>query len=130
MRGVTEATGETVHSLAEDIASPTARVLSAALAFLALFIGCVIVLSLLTALLDLLFRMPVLNKANVFLGVVFGVAEAVVFVLVLSIALSVLVRSLGAIDPNLFGDEVVENTVVCRFVLEHNPLQQLYEVLK
>ena len=130
MRGLTSASEETVHSLAGDIASPTVRVLSCAIAFLAIFVGAFLLLSIVTVLLDALFRMPVLNGANIFFGALFGIAEAAVFVFVLAVVLSVLVRALGSIDPNLFGDQVVDNTVVCGFILEHNPFKLIYNVLE
>ncbi len=130
MRGETAASRATVRAIAEDIASGTVRVLSSVIAFLVLFIASFILLSILTAVLDLLFSMPVLKQANVVLGIVFGIVEAAVFLWVLSIALSVLVRALGAIDPNGFGDEVVNHTVICRFFLRYNPFDLLYGVLK
>ena len=130
MTGITMASDQTVHDLATRIADPTVNVLASSIAFIVLFFGIFLALTILTSLLDLAFRMPVLSSANMFFGFVFGVVEAVVFVSVLAIVLSVLVRGLGAVDPTLFGDEVVDNTIVCSFILEHNPFDKIYEVLQ
>ena len=130
MRGVTDASEETVHGLAQDIGSGTVNVLSSVIAFLILFIASFILLSILTAVLDLVFSMPVLKGPNIALGLVFGVVEALFFVWILSIALAVLVRGLGAVEPKVFGDEVVNHTVVCSFFLKVNPLQLLYGLFR
>ena len=100
------------------------------IAFLILFIASFILLSILTAVLDLVFSMPVLKGPNIALGLVFGVVEALFFVWILSIALAVLVRGLGAVEPKVFGDEVVNHTVVCSFFLKVNPLQLLYGLFR
>lgn len=128
--GLTGVSEETVYDCSVAIATPTASLLSSALSFAAIFIGVFLALSLLTGLLDLIFHMPVLNAANKLFGLVFGAVEAFFIVSVMSILLSALVTSLGSIEPDLFGAEVIENTVICKFFVEHNPLQRIYDVLK
>lgn len=127
--GLTGVSEEVVYNCSVAIATPTASLLSSALAFAAIFIGVFVVLSFLTGLLDLIFHMPVLNAANKVLGFLLGAAEAFFIVSVMSILLSALVTSLGSIEPNLFGAEVIEHTVICKFFVEHNPLERIYDVL-
>lgn len=127
--GLSQVTEDIVYQCAQSIAAPTASLLSSALAFVLLFVGVYLVLSLITALLDLIFRLPVLKTANKLFGIVFGAAEAFLLVSVMSILLSALVTSLGAIEPNLFGASVIEHTVICKFFAEHNPIKQIYDVL-
>lgn len=129
MRGLTGADEGAVRRVAEDIASPTATVLSSAVAFLLLFVAALIVLALLTALLDAIFKLPVLKSANTFFGFLFGVFEAAVVASVLAIVLSVLAEALGAFDPNLFGKETVDGTVVCSFLLKYNLFGRIRAVL-
>ncbi len=129
MRGITRADETSVHNLAERIASPTVTVLSSVIAFAALFAVAFLVMSLITALLDLIFRMPVLNSANMFFGFLAGLAEAVVFVSVLAVLFDRGVRYLGAYDPTFFGDEAVDNTILCNFILKHNILSFITDVL-
>ena len=78
---------------------------------------------------DFLFRLPVLKTANTFLGLLFGIAEAGLVVFVLASVLSVLVTGLGSIDPTLFGADVVENTTICKKLLEYNVLTKITDVL-
>ena len=123
--------GETeVHSVAEEIASPTSTVLASVLAFLAIFIAAFLVLTLITKILNAIFKLPVLSGFNKVLGVLFGVVEAVFVAYILSIALSALVGALGAISPDLFGPDTVNNTIICRFFVEHNPFTWISDFLK
>ena len=78
-----------------------------------------------TSLLDLIFKMPVLRGANMFFGFVFGAAEAVLVTFLLATLLSALVTALGAIDPSLFGADVVEDAKICTLLLEHNLLEKI-----
>jgi len=129
MPGLTGVSEEVVYDCSVAIATPTAALLSAALAFAAIFIGVFAVLSFLTGLLDMIFHLPVLNAANKALGFLFGAVEAFFLVSVMSILLSALVTSLGSIEPNLFGAEVIDHTILCKFFIEHNPLDRIYDVL-
>ena len=120
LRGLVGVGENEVRSVAEDIASPTSSVLASVISFILIFAAAFIALSLLTLLLDAIFKLPVLSGINKFLGVCFGIIEAVLIASVLAISLSVLVTSLGAISPDLFGEDVVERTVVCKYLTEHN----------
>ena len=130
MRGIVGADETSLHNLSERIAYPTASTLASAAAFAILFAGAFLVMSLLTAVLDLIFRMPVLNGANMFFGFLAGAVEAVVLVSVLSVVMNAGVRALGAFDSSWFGDRVMDNTILCSFLVEHNPLSFLTAVLK
>jgi len=127
--GLTDVSEDVVYQCSSAIASPTASMLASAAAFTLIFIGVFAAISLITGFLNLIFRMPVLNAANKFLGFVFGAAEALLIVSVMSILLSALVSALGAIDPQLFGADIIENTTICKFFVEHNPLGRIYDVL-
>lgn len=130
MRGVTGADEVSLRNLSERIAYPTASALASAVSFALIFLGAFLVMSLLTALLDLIFRMPVLNGANMFFGFLVGVVEAVVLVSVLALVLDAAVRALGAYDASWFGDKAADNTVLCAFLVKNNPLAFLSAVLK
>lgn len=129
IRGLTGCDGDVVDAFAAQIAAPTANVLSSVVAFAIIFVLMIIVLSLLTALLDLIFNLPILRGANVLLGFVLGTAEAVLFACVLAAVMSVLAAALGAIDPGSFGTNVVEDTIICKFLTEHNPLNGMISAL-
>jgi len=129
MRGMTGCSESVVREFAEDIATPTSGVIASAIAFIIIFIGVFFVLSIMTSMIDFLFRLPVLKTANTFLGLLFGIAEAGLVVFVLASVLSVLVTGLGSIDPTLFGADVVENTTICKKLLEYNVLTKITDVL-
>lgn len=128
-RGLTGCTDEVVDAFAAQIAAPTTTIIASVIAFVLIFIVVQLVLSLLTGLLDLIFTLPVLGSANMFLGFLFGVVEAVFISCVLATVLSVLVNSLGAIDPSTFGTDVVQDTIICKFILNHNLLGDLVSAL-
>ena len=118
-----------VDAFAAQIAAPTTTVLSSVAAFVIIFCAVLFVLSLLTGLLDLIFTLPVLRSANLLLGFLLGAAEAAFIACLLASVMSVLAGSLGAVDPSLFGTDVVEDTIICKFVMEHNILDRMTAAL-
>lgn len=129
LRGLTGCGETTVHSFAEEIADPTSSVLASVISFILLFFAAFIVLGILTSLIDMIFKMPVLKSANMFLGFLFGAVEAVAVAFVLATLLSVLVTALGSIDPNLFGEDVVADTMICSRLLEYNVVDRILDVI-
>lgn len=125
LRGLSATTEGVVHEFAVKIAEPTSSLISYIGSFILIFVAAYLVLALITALLDLIFKLPVLRGANMFFGFVFGAAEAFLVVFLLAMLLSALVTALGAIDPNLFGGDVVADAKICSFLLEHNLLEKL-----
>ncbi len=125
LRGLTDCEADVVRGFAEDIATPTADVIASVLAFIGIFVAAFIVLSLLTWFLDLVFKLPVLKSANTFFGFVFGVAEGALFAFASATLLSVLVTALGSVEPSLFGEAAVNETIICKWLLAHNPLGAL-----
>ncbi len=109
-----EAEEEDVHLLSELIAEPVARAISGVLAFLALFVGSVIVLKLLTWILDLIFQLPVLKTANSMLGFLFGVLSALLWAWVLSSLSVTLAKAMFSISPELFPEDLVEKTILVK----------------
>jgi uncharacterized membrane protein required for colicin V production len=123
--GLTSCGSDVVRGFAEDIATPAANIISSVVAFIALFFGVWLILWIITGLLDLIFKLPMLKRANSVLGILFGAVESVFFASVAATALSALVSALGSIDPNLFGESAVEQTIICKFIVEHNPLDMI-----
>lgn len=129
LRGLVGVNENEVNNIAEHIALPTTNVLASAIAFILIFAAVFIVLSLITGLLDKIFKMPVLSGINKFLGILFGILEAGIVLYALAAVLSVLVSFLGVISPDLFGKEVIENTVVCKLLMEHNVFGWILDLL-
>lgn len=129
IRGLVDCPEETVYGFAEEIATPVSSVISAALAFIIILLGASIVLKLITELLDYIFMLPALKSANTVLGVIFGVIEGAAVACVLAMALSNLVQIMGSIDPNLFGADVLENTLICKHLDDFAIFSKIREVL-
>ena len=121
---------ETVYGFAEEIAAPTANIISAVIAFVVLFFAVSIVLKLLTGIIDMIFKLPVLKAANTVLGVIFSVAEAALVVCALAVALTSLVETMGSIDPELFGADVVEKTLICRHIDDIGIFSRIGDILR
>ncbi|MBQ8402683.1 MAG: CvpA family protein, partial [Clostridia bacterium] len=127
---ITQADEEVIYDYSAQIADPCASVVASAAAFAMLFLGVYIALSLAAWICDLIFHLPVLSEANHFAGLVFGLIEAVFFAYVIAVVGGELVTALGPIDTNLFGPSVVDNTVICRFILENNIFTSITDVLQ
>ena len=119
-----------IGDFSAQIAEPCATAISAAAAFIVLFLGTFIVLSLVTWILDALFRLPVLSATNRFFGFLFGTLEGILIVSVISLVGSALVSALGSLDTNLFGPHIVEKTVICKFFAEYNIFTKIMGILQ
>ena len=128
--GITGADESVILDLSAQIAEPCAIAVSSAAAFIVLFFGAFILLSLVTWLLDALFRLPVLSTTNRFFGFLFGLLEGVLIAWVVSLVGASLMSALGSLDTDLFGPHVVEKTVICKFFAEHNIFTKIMEVLQ
>lgn len=115
-KGFTEGTEQTVESIADYIASPIASGISTAAAFILLFVGAFLVLSIVTFIIDALFHLPVLKGVNKLLGILFGVGEALVLCILLGYGAAMLMGYLGSLDPGLFGDKAIEGSVFMRMM--------------
>lgn len=114
--GLTEGSSETVNHIANYIADPVASGISTSIAFIVLFVGIFLALSLLTYVVDAVFHLPVLHGVNKMLGLLFGVAEALLFCVLLGYGASMLMGYLGSLDSGIFGESVVQNSVIMRMM--------------
>lgn len=112
--GITEGSSDAVSAIADYIADPVAHGLSTAVAFIILFVAISIVLTVLTFIVDAILHLPVLNGTNKLLGLAFGIAEGLLFSVMLGYGAAMLVGYLGSFDPELFGDHVVESSFIMR----------------
>ena len=128
IRGITGGTANVVDDIAVDIADRTAQIIASALSFILLFFAALLILHILTAILDMIFKLPVLKTANTLLGFVFGVIQAVILVAAVSVAIAALVNALVAVDPAVFSENTINDTVICKFVLEHNIFSGLFSL--
>jgi len=112
--GLVSGTEEMVAKVSDYIAAPVAHGLSTAVAFIILFIAIGLALTVVTFVIDAVLHLPVLHGTNKFLGFVFGLAEGAIFCVMLGYGAAMLVSYLGSLDPKLFGDHVVEGSIIMK----------------
>ena len=112
---ITAGTEETVRELSERISHSITDVLSRVLAFLGLFLASILVLSLISWLLGLVARLPVLQQLNGFLGFLCGVILAAGFLFVFSTVGLYLFEQLHAVFPDSIPESIAEDS----FALKH-----------
>ena len=123
-------TGEgAVRSVSEFIARPTSRLLSNAVAFILIFVAALIVLRIVSALILLIFKAPVIKTVDRTAGLALGVVNALLVLFVLSLAAAVAVRALGTYLPREF-EGAVDRSVVMRFFSKFNPISVIKNVLE
>lgn len=127
--GVTAGGKDAVSSVSDFIAGPIADSISSVMAFVLIFIGVFVVLTLLTKVVDGIFRLPVLYDVNKIFGVIFGLLEATLLVVFLCNAGAALLIALGSIDGNLFGADVVESTVIMKNIMKIFPSADLFGLI-
>lgn len=103
-----------LENVSRAIADPVASMISTAVAFILIFFAACLVLWVVTTVINLAFKLPVLNTANTVMGFVFGVCSALLVMFAYSSVVSVLVTSLGAISQDRFGAQVIESTLLVR----------------
>ena len=111
---------EAISTVSHAIAEPIVNVISTAVAFLGIFFVVTIVLTLITFVIGLFFELPMLKQANSLGGLVLGVIISAVIVLVYCPLVSTLVTAMGSISPDLFGAQVIDRTLIVKFVSEHD----------
>ena len=109
-----DATAQTLDSLAETIAEPISVSASNALAFLSIFVGALIALAILTWIIDLVFKLPILKTANKFFGFVLGCVCALVYAYIFSEFAVILINAGVAYFPEVFGANIVENSILLK----------------
>ena len=101
-------------------AEPIASTVSDVVAFVALFIGAVLVLKLITWLLGFVFRLPVLRTMDRLMGLVFGVLSALLFVWVFAMLSDSALTALSAIAPGSFSPDILNDSHLLTFFAKYN----------
>jgi uncharacterized membrane protein required for colicin V production len=120
LRGETDSIALT--KLTSYIAGPTANAISNAAGAIGVFLATMIILKIITFILDLICRLPVLNTLNTFLGFLFGVASAVVKAWIISNMAYALIFALGAINNEIFNKSAINGSIIIRFFIDNNLL--------
>lgn len=111
---------EAVSSIAGHIASPTIRAVSVVIASIAVFFAALIALKLITFVLDLICRLPVLSTLNTLLGLIFGVCSAAVTAWSISNMAVAVIRSMNAVKPDIFNESVINGSIIVKFFCDNS----------
>ncbi|MBR6558706.1 MAG: CvpA family protein [Clostridia bacterium] len=114
--GNASATDSVISSMADTISSPIVILVSNVVAFVGLFIIAILLLKLLTAVIDLFSRLPVIRGANRVLGFIFGLIMALVTSVILAKLFTPIMDLLSALNPTVFDSSVIEKTVIAKHV--------------
>lgn len=118
-------TVEVQKNVSEFIAGPVSEALSTGLAFLSIFIGVTILLSLAAMVLDLIFKLPGLSTLNRVLGFMLGAVCGLLYTWAAAIILTAVVPALGALYPDVISSSIFENSILLRLFNEYNPLRYI-----
>lgn len=103
-------------ALSEAIAQPVSDALSNILAFITIFFGIIILLMIVAALLDLIFKLPVLSPINRAGGVVFGILTGAAGVIVSALLISAACPLLAVIFPDVFNAGTAQSSAIVKLV--------------
>lgn len=114
-RSITEGSEATVKELADKIADTVVNAIASVIAFVLIFLAALVVLSLLSLILGLAAKLPVLKQLNTVLGFICGVITAVAFVYVFATVGVFLLDKLHALYPDTIPANIRDES----FVLTH-----------
>lgn len=112
--------------ISDYIVIPAAETISSALAILVVFVVSVLLLNLVLYLLDLIFKLPILNFANKLGGFVVGAALALLVSFVFCTVVEIALPYLPGTGINI-DSETAANTMLYSKISEINPLAFLYK---
>ena len=116
----TENTEKLRVDLEEYVSKPVVHAVATVVAFLALFLGSLLILKLALFLLDRFFRLPVLRQANTFLGVLLGVILAAVRVYLFVALVNLLLPYGTQLGWTFFSQLDAGSTILFSWFCEHN----------
>ncbi len=129
MRALVEATTantyDAVESISFAVAQPVSAALSSIIAFICIFVAALIAIKIVTWLVGLLFKLPVLRELDKVMGIVFGVISAVFFVWIFALCADSLVNVLSTVAPGSFSTEIIESSFFVELFAKYNPLALL-----
>ena len=111
---------EALGDLSGKIAAPTSQAISNVLAAIIVFIAAMLILRLITFILDMVFRLPVLDKLNKFLGLLFGIGSAVITSWVIANISVGLISAFESVNGEIFNQSVIDGSIILRFLYNNS----------
>ena len=120
---------DAVRRVSDIVAAPLATTVANIIAFAAVFIAAFAVLRLLTFIIGLIFKMPVLRGLDRTLGLVFGCIEALFFVWIFAMIAAVTVTALSCAYPATFSADILEKSILLKFFAKYNAVGAVSQAL-
>ncbi len=117
--GISDAAEAQISELAGSISSTVVHAISDFLGFVTLFIGSMIVLTIVILIVGLITKLPVISSIDKGLGLVFGIISGLILVWIYCNLVSFGVEAIGIVKPGVLGGDVIENTYIIRYISEN-----------
>lgn len=114
-----------INSMAADIATPIARVVSEALGYVAVFFAAFLIITIVGWVIRLIAELPVLRSVNHLLGGIFGVICGFIYLWVICLAISAFVESGIAENESRALRELAEKSYLFRFFCGFSPFDYI-----
>lgn len=118
-------TYEAVESVSYAVAEPVSSALSSIIAFIFIFVAALIAIRIVTWVVGLVFKLPVLRELDKIMGLVFGVISAVFFMWIFALCAGSLVNALSTVAPGNFSTEIIKSSFFVELFAKYNPLSLL-----
>lgn len=102
------------------IADPIATGISNILAFFTIFVAVTIILRIITFILDIICKLPVLSTLNRICGLIFGVFNGLLNIMVFAIILSMISPILSILLPDFYISSMIDSSVFITFINKLN----------
>lgn len=124
--GIVDGSSEEVGEMTNAIASPMAMATASVLAFLAIFIGTLLVCFLLIRLVDLICQLPVLKTANRLLGALVGCLSGLLYIWIFAAVALLIIWTVTATTDSLIFQNTVENSFILKHFVDFNPIAAFF----
>ena len=116
---------EYVDVLAQRIGSALAYLASCAIALILIFAVASIVCGIISVFIKALFKLPILQTANKILGLVLGIAAALIFAWIFSHCAVTVLNAVSVLYPDTVQEGTVESTILVKLFSSINPFSLL-----
>lgn len=124
-QSIAEGSADAAQELARYLAQPAVRAISDALAFILLFFGITLALSIITTVLNIIFKLPVLSALNRAGGLILGLVVGALYAWVISYVLTVSIPYLSQVLPEQFTPTTLSDTIIAGWFAKTNPISLL-----
>lgn len=124
-----ESVENTAEAAVEYVAKPASETLSYILAFILLLIASALAMAILKFLLDKIVKLPILRTANKFLGMIFGILFALLWIYILAMIVEIALPYLKNATSQIISQIEPSSTLIFKYFYNHNPIYELVKTL-